>query len=83
MVKRLLCGAAPLHEADPAALNVLTGLYAPEGRALQAELYRLRGDGERYDAIRSGLLRETPGLAWWVRMIDRGGSYLRSLRFPP
>ena len=83
VVRELLCGATPLDRVDPAALDVLTGLYAPEARAMQAELYRIREDRGGYDAIRSRLLRETPGLAWWIRMIDRGGGYLKSLRFLP
>jgi hypothetical protein len=83
LLRRLLCGAESLRQVNPATLDVLTGLYTPEARALQAELYRIRGDRDRYDAVRSDLLRETPGLAWWVRMIDDGGSYLKSLRFLP
>jgi len=83
LLRRLLCGAEPLHTVDPGVLDILTGLYAPEGRALEAELRHIRGDRDRYGAIRSRILHEAPGLIWWVRMIDAGGSYLESLRFLP
>jgi len=83
IVRKLLCGPAPLDKADPAILDVLTGLYAPEAHALQAELYQARGDGSHYQNLRSEILREAPGLEWWMRMIDGGGAYLKSLRFLP
>ena len=83
LLRRLFCGAEPPERLDPAALNVLTGLYAPEGNALRAELYRARGDDAGYQALRSRILQETPGLEWWVRMIDGGGAFVKSIRLVP
>jgi hypothetical protein len=83
LLQRVLCGPTPLDRVDPSVLDVLTGLYAPEGRALQAELALARGDHSRYEQIRSQLLALAPGLAWWIRMTDGGGAFLKSLRFAP
>ena len=80
LLRRMFCGHESLDRFDPALLDVLAGLYAPEGHALQAELYHARGDSERYGEIRSQLRLDTPGLGWWVRLIDGGGAYLKSLR---
>jgi hypothetical protein len=81
LLRRLFCGAEPPDQADPRMLDVLTGLYGPEGRALQAELYRARANETTYNELRSQLLLDTPGLLWWVRMIDGPGAFLKSLRF--
>jgi hypothetical protein len=83
LLRRLFCGPGSLDQFDPAALGVLTGLYAPEGRALQAELYQARGDTDRYLHVRGRILVDTPGLGWWIRMIDRGGAFIKSIRLVP
>jgi hypothetical protein len=80
LLRRLLCAAEPPERADPAILDVLTGLYGPEGNALKAELYRARGGEARYQELRSQILSETPGLLWWMRMTDGGGAFIKSLR---
>jgi hypothetical protein len=83
LLRQMFCGPESLDRFDPARLDVLTGLYAPEGHALQAELYQARGDVAKYLEIRSRILLEAPGLGWWTRLIDGGGAYLKSIRIRP
>jgi hypothetical protein len=83
LLRHLLCGAEPLNQVDPALLDVLNGLYAPERDALKAELYHARGDEANYKRLRSQILLGTPGLAWWIRMIDEGGAFLKSFSMRP
>jgi hypothetical protein len=83
LLRRLFCGPEPLNRFDAAVLNVLTGLYAPEARALRAELYQARGDTEFYQQIRAQILVDTPGLGWWIRMLDGGGAFIKSIRWAP
>lgn len=80
LFRRLICGPDPLDRVAPAVLDVLTGLYAPERLALQAELDHARNDEASYRQLRSQILQTQPGLAWWIRMIDRGGAYLQTFR---
>ena len=83
LLRQMFCGRQSLDRFDPALLDVLTGLYAPEGQALQAELYQARGNTARYREIRARILLDTPGLGWWIQMIDGGGAYLKSIRMRP
>jgi hypothetical protein len=83
LLRQIFCGPQSLDRFDPALLDVLTGLYAPEGRVLEAELYQARGDSDRYQKMRSRILLDAPGLGWWTRMIDGGGAYLKSIRIRP
>jgi hypothetical protein len=83
LLRRLFCGPEPLNRVDPAILDVLDGLYAPEGNALKAELYHARRDDANYQQLRARILRDSPGLAWWIRMIDQGGAFLKSIRLVP
>jgi hypothetical protein len=77
-VRHLLCGKGPLNTVDPAVLDVLGGLYAPERDALKAELYDARGDRANYERLRARIASDAPGLEWWVRIIDEGGAYLKT-----
>jgi hypothetical protein len=79
----LFCGAEPLERIDPAVLDNLRGVYAPERDALKAELYGARGDDASYKRLRSETLASTPGLAWWFQMIDEGGAFLKSFSTRP
>ena len=80
LLRQLFFGPTPPPQVDPSMLDVLDGVYAPEREALKAELLEARGDAAGYRAVRSRILRDTPGLAWWMRMIDKGGGYVKSLR---
>jgi len=78
LLQRLFCGAEPPERVDPRTLDVLTGLFEPEANALKAELYHARNDLEGYQRARAAILRDSPGLAWWIDMLDGGGSYLQT-----
>jgi hypothetical protein len=80
LLRRLFYGREPLTRVNPALLDVLDGLYRPEREVLQAELYHARGDQGNYLQLRTKILRDYPGLAWWVWMIDEGGAYLKTSR---
>jgi hypothetical protein len=80
LLQRLLCGPEQLDKIDPAILDVLTGLFAPEGDALKAELHHARNDIEGYQHSKADVLRATPGLEWWMNMLDGGGAYLKTFR---
>lgn len=82
-LRRLFYGQEPLARLNPTLLDAMEGLYRPEREALQAELYYARGDQEHYLQLRAKILRDSPGLAWWVRMIDEGGAYLKTFRVEP
>ena len=79
----LFCGPEPLERIEPSVVDVLTGIYAPEQDALKAELFQARGDRDAYERLRQTILARTPGLAWWVRMLDGGGGYVKSLSMRP
>jgi hypothetical protein len=80
LLRRFFFGPDPLERADPTALNALTELYKPEAQALKAELAYARGDLVTYQRHKAEALRSTPGLAWWFRMIEEGGGYLKAFR---
>jgi hypothetical protein len=83
VLKWLMYGPEELSDVDPALLDVLHGVYEPESHALRAELSFARGDLEGF-AKQAGIVEERyPGLAWWIRRIERGQSdlaYARSCR---
>ncbi len=83
LLRHLFCGSESLSRVDPALLDVLTGLYAPERDALKAELYHIRGDEASYQRLRANTLQGTPGLAWWIGMIDQGGGFLKTFSMRP
>lgn len=83
-LRQLFCSPTKLETVDPLSLNDLTGLFQPERRALQAELLKIRKDENNYQQLRTQILRETPGLAWWINRIDTGGgAFLKTYRLPP
>lgn len=82
LLRRLFCSPIPPERADPSMLDALGGLYAPERDALKAELYQARGDTARFRALREEVVGATPGLAWWMQMLDGGGGYVASFRNP-
>lgn len=83
-LRNLICSPEPLDRLDPAPLRALTGLYAPEAAAFEAELAQARGDTARYQQLKSWLQRVVPGLNWWVQMMDNGGGgFLKSIRPGP
>jgi hypothetical protein len=85
ILRRLFYGPEPLDRVNPTILDVLANdeLYEPEVKALKAELYLARGDKDQYQQLRAEILRDTPGLAWWMRMLDQGGGFLKSFRMEP
>lgn len=84
LLRQLYCGPTPLRTFDPRRLDVLTDPYAPERDALKAELYYLRGERTQYERIRDTVLKTTPGMAWWFRLIDTaGGAYVKSFSMRP
>lgn len=83
LLRRLFFGPEPPDRVDPAMLDILDGLFQPERDALKAELYAIRGNQEKYQQLRAKILRDEPGLAWWIAMIDGGGGYLQTFRFEP
>jgi hypothetical protein len=85
ILRRLFYGPERLDRVNPTILDVLASdeLYEPEVKALTAELYLARGDLEQYQQLRAEILRDTPGLAWWMRVLDQGGGYLKTFRMEP
>ncbi|WP_437614882.1 hypothetical protein WMF20_16795 [Sorangium sp. So ce834] len=86
ILRTLLYGPESLCDVDPAVLDVLDGVYAPEAQALRAELYGARGDAARL-AETAQLIRTTyPGLSWWIERIESGESeigFVRACRVTP
>jgi hypothetical protein len=78
LVQRLFCGSEPPDRVDPRILDVLTDIFEPERNVLKAELFHARNDLDGYQRMRADILRATPGLAWWIRMLDQGGAYLKT-----
>ncbi len=80
VLRYLMYGPESLCDVDPAVLDVLDGVYAPEAHALRAELHAARGDAARL-AERAELIRSTyPGLAWWIARIEAGQSEIGFVR---
>ena len=80
LLRRLFYGRQPANKIDPSVLDPLGGIYAPEGKALKAEIYRARGDQQNYEQLKAQILTDTPGLLWWIRMLDQGGGYITTFR---
>ena len=80
LLQRLFCGPEPPERVDPRILDVLTGLFQPEATALRAELLHARNDTAGYQRTRTIIVHLTPGLAWWMNMLDQGGAYLKTFR---
>ena len=88
VLRRVFFGPESLSQVRPDVLDVLTAgrdskLYAPETRALKAELYQARGDDAEYQRQVTEILRATPGLQWWARMLENGGGFLKTFRLGP
>ena len=88
LLRRLFFGPDSLEQVNPDILNVLVAgndskLYEPETWALKAELYRARGDQPKYQECVQNITKRTSGLAWWIRMMDAGGSLLSTFRLGP
>jgi hypothetical protein len=83
LLQRLFCGPEPPAQVDPQILDVLTGLFQPEGSALKAELLHARNDIDGYHRARAAAVSVAPGLAWWMEMLDHGGAYLKTFRARP
>ncbi|WP_437290684.1 hypothetical protein [Sorangium sp. So ce406] len=80
ILRYLMYGPDSLCDVDPALLDVLDGVYAPEAHALRAELHAARGDAARF-AEQAELIRTRyPGLAWWIDRIEAGQSELGFVR---
>ncbi|WP_437320408.1 hypothetical protein [Sorangium sp. So ce385] len=86
ILRTLMYGPESLCDVDPAVLDALDGVYAPEAHALRAELHAARGDATRL-AEKAQLIRTTyPGLAWWIERIEAGESeigFVRACRATP
>ncbi|WP_437727854.1 hypothetical protein [Sorangium sp. So ce861] len=86
ILRTLMYGPESLCDVDPAVLDALDGVYAPEAHALRAELHAARGDAARF-AEQAQLIRTTyPGLAWWIERIEAGQSeigFVRACRATP
>ncbi|WP_437878246.1 hypothetical protein [Sorangium sp. So ce513] len=80
VLRYLMYGPESLCDVDPALLDVLDGVYAPEAHALRAELHAARGDAARL-AEQAAIIRSRyPGLAWWIDRIEAGQSELGLVR---
>jgi hypothetical protein len=80
VLRRLFFGSEPLTQVDLHLFDLLNGMYDPESKALKSELYFLRGEKLAYQQIKAELLRDTPGLAWWLEMVEGGGAFLKTYR---
>jgi hypothetical protein len=80
LLRLLFFGPTTPAQVDPAITDVLTGVYEPEGKALKVELYQARGDQANYQRTRDEILRQTPGLGWWMRRVDQKAGFLASFR---
>lgn len=82
LLHRLFCAPDPPERVDPAMLDSLTGLYAPERDALKAELMQVQGSPASFERAREWVTANHPGLAWWMRMLTGGGGYITSFHNP-
>lgn len=80
ILRALMYGPEPLCDVDPALLDVLDGVYAPEAHALRAELHAARGDAARFAEQAEIIRTRYPGLAWWIDRIEAGQSELGFVR---
>lgn len=88
LLRRLFFGPESLEQVNPEILDVLVAgneskLYEPETWALKAELYHARGDQQEYRECVQLITRRTNGLAWWIRMMESGGGFLKTFRMGP
>lgn len=83
LLRWITYGPDPLEEIDPAVLDVLAGVFAPEAVALRAELLLARGDRAGVKAIVSRIRSHHKGLAWWADALDTGTSNIAWLRTKP
>ncbi|WP_437737019.1 hypothetical protein [Sorangium sp. So ce1335] len=80
ILRALMYGPEPLCDVDPALLDALDGVYAPEAHALRAELHAARGDAARLAEQAEIIRTRYPGLAWWIDRIEAGQSELGFIR---
>lgn len=80
IVRYLMHGPDALCDVDPAVLDVLDGVYAPEAHALRAELYAARGDRARFAEQAAIIRTRYPGLTFWIERIEAGQSELGFVR---
>ncbi|WP_437650057.1 hypothetical protein [Sorangium sp. So ce362] len=80
VLRYLMYGPESLCDVDPAVLDVLDGVYAPEAHALRAELHAARGDAARFVEQAERIRSTYPGLAWWIERIEAGQSEIGFVR---
>ncbi len=72
VLRNLLHSSTPLAQVDPQVLSPLTGLYEPEGLALQAELFHACRKIQSFAQVKSLIETQHSGLVWWIRGIEEG-----------
>jgi hypothetical protein len=83
VLNSLFCGREALASVSPNALDGFDGIPTPERRALAAELLLARGDTARATTLQEAILRETPGLQWWITKLQKGAGYLKTFSKRP
>jgi hypothetical protein len=88
VLRRLFFGPDSLDKVDPSILDVLgegndSKIYEPEMWALKAELYRARGDRQKFDECVRLITQRASGLRWWIAMLETGGGFLTTFRVGP
>ena len=83
VLNSLFCGREGLASITPNALEEIEAIPAPERKALQAELLLARGDTARAVSLQGSILRETPGLQWWMAKLQKGTGYLKTFSKRP
>ncbi|MGK3968477.1 hypothetical protein WMF38_30390 [Sorangium sp. So ce118] len=73
LIKYLIHGPEGLDTMDPALLNVLDGVFAPEAYGLAAELLAARDPGA-FAGYAQQVKAAYPGLAAWIDAIAAGQS---------
>lgn len=82
-LRYLLFGKEPLSSIDPAILDVLQGVYAPERDLMKAELYQERGDDAAALKLQEAVHENTVGLDWWIALLHQKSGFVRGLSRRP
>lgn len=79
----LFCGRESLASIPPEAVRDFNTIPAPERHALEAELLLAGGNSARTAELQQVILRETPGLQWWMNKLEKGAGFLRTFSRRP
>jgi len=67
--RRLYAGPEPLAQLDPAPLDEVTGVAAPEAALLRAEISWARDRDPALSGYTTWIRQHLPGLVWWLDAI--------------